>query len=309
MNIKLLPLLLFSLAMLGCDTNNDDNTRTMMTTPFTIEVGMNPQEYNQRNQLHVNKNINKQPAGLNFYEKDWSIQNQGTVKVDHGQYSFIIPHVLGLAGTENTRHLEKGIKKFSVRSGITPGEFINHDQARLQFMQTLHDLITLGWQPYTEFHAEPRLLGKQSFAYTLKTYGYAPDPNYIPTLDEWMALDSGQNWVFHANDVFMSISVQRNSQFMDKEGEGVYLLTYTLLTREALAQNFFQGDDRERWQELWVEDTKKIKLMRYQTEVELIKQGYHINTDYVEPKFHTDDPVEPDSDEAKALLDFIQNNN
>ena len=51
--------------------------------------------------------------------------------------------------------------------------------------------------------------------------------------------------------------------------------------------------------------------MRYQKEVELIKQGYHINTQYVEPKIHPQDSVEPeeDDDEAKALLDFIQKNN
>ena len=51
--------------------------------------------------------------------------------------------------------------------------------------------------------------------------------------------------------------------------------------------------------------------MRYQKEVELIKQGYHINTQYVEPKIHPQDPVEPeaDDDEARALLDFIQKHN
>lgn len=306
MRLNTLFLIFYSLFIIGCDTEQPQGN-TM--TPFTIKAGINPEEYNQLNRLHANKNIDKQPAGLNFYEQSWSSKQKGSIRVDHGDYSFTIPHVLSSTGVEDTEHLENGIFKFSINSSITSNEFIDHDQARTQFMKTIQDLVTLGWHPYIEFYSEPRLLGQQSFQYAIQDESYAPDPMYTPTLDEWMALNSGHSWVFHADNIFMEIGFRRNSQYMDRDGQGVYLLTYRIFTRDAQARNNFEGDEREQWQSLWVENIKKDKIMRYQSEVELIKKGYHINTQYVEPKIHPEDPVEPEGEEAEALLDFIQKNN
>ncbi|WP_444997039.1 hypothetical protein [Aliikangiella sp. IMCC44359] len=279
----------------------------MPASPFYVQVGINPSEYNQRNPLYIKKSIDKQPAGLNFYEQNWNIQQQGTVHVEHGQHSFTIPFVLGSTGTENADSPKRGIYKFSIRSGITAEEFINHDEARLRFTETLQNFVRLGWQPYIEYYSDPRLSGQQSIAYAIEDEFYAPDPLYIPTLDEWMQLGSSHGWVFHTDGVFMEMSFRRKRQFMDKNGQGVYLLNYKLLTREAHARNHFSGDEREQWQDLWIEKVKEYKMLRYQKEVELIKQGYHINTQYVEPQIHPDDPVEPE--DAKALLDYIQQNN
>ncbi|WP_444997040.1 hypothetical protein [Aliikangiella sp. IMCC44359] len=279
----------------------------MPTPPFYVQVGISPDEYNQRNPLYIKKSIDKQPAGLSFYEQNWSSKQKGTIHVEHGQHSFTIPFVLSSTGTEDTEYPDRGIDDFSINSSLQTEQFINHDEARLRFTETLQNLVHLGWQPYVKFYSEPRLSGSQSFQYAIEDGSYAPDPLYIPTLDEWMQLGSGHRWAFHVDDVFIIVSFRRKRQMMEKDGQGVYLLNYQILTSEARARNRFEGDDRERWQTLWVDAIKKDKMLRYQKEVELIKQGYHINTQYVEPKIHPDDPVEPE--DAKALLDYIQQNN
>ncbi len=306
--MKLNILVLCGLLLVGCDDEKKQGNN-MPTSPFQIQAGMSLSDYHQRNQLYIEKTIDKQPAGLNFYKHRWSVQRHGNVEISHGKYSFIIPYVLSLTGVEDADFPERGIDDFSIRSSITANEFINHDEARVRLNQTLQELVSLGWQPYIEYYSDPRLSGQQSFLYAIQDGGYAPDPMYMPTLDEWMDFEFGQSWVFHANDVFIKVNFRRNSQFLEKEGKGVYLLNFTILTKEARARNYFQGDERERWQELWVESIKNDKLARYKKEVELIKKGYHINTQYVEPKIHPDDPVEPEGEEVEELLAFIQQNN
>ncbi|WP_444997038.1 hypothetical protein [Aliikangiella sp. IMCC44359] len=278
----------------------------MPASPFYVQVGISPDEYNQRNPLYIKKSIDKQPAGLSFYEQNWSSKQKGTIHVEHGQHSFTIPFVLSSTGTEDTEYPDRGIDDFSINSSLQTEQFINHDEARLRFTETLQNLVHLGWQPYTELYS-PRLSGQLSILYAIEDGIYEPDPIYTPTLDEWMQLGSNHSCFFYINDVYMVVSFRRKRQMMDKDGQGVYLLNYKILTREAHAREHFEGDEREQWQNLWVEKVKEYKMLRYQKEVELIKQGYHINTQYIEPKIHPDDPVEPE--DAKALLDYIQQNN
>ena len=279
----------------------------MSNAPFYIQVGMSPAMYHQRNQHYSNKSIDKQPAGLNFYEQSWNVKQTGTVYLDHGKYSVTIPYVLSSVGTEDVDYSDRGIYDFSVNSGLNADEFISHDQARLLFFERLKKILELGWQFYIPLY-EPRLLGQQSFLFAVEDSVYGPDPRYLPSLDEWMQLGSGHRWVFFAEDVFLTVGFRRKSQFMDAGGEGVYLLNYTIVSKNAHARDSFTGDDREQWQDLWVEKSKKRLLKRYQKEAELIKKrGYHIFTDYQDAKIHPDDPVEPDN--AQEYLDFIRQNN
>ena len=301
-------LLLSLWLLLSCDASQTAQDNATMT-PFYIEAGITPQAYNQHNRQYTKKNVDRQPAGLNFHDQRWNTKSKGTVQVANGDYSFTIPNVLSLMGTEDTEHLNEGIYKFSVRSGITPDEFISHDQARIQFMAMLRSLVALGWQPIVS-HSEPRLSGKQAIKYAIQNMGAdIIDPQYTPALNEWMEIDSDISCAFHANNVFLDVGFRRNLNYMDKNGEGVYLLNFTLTTKETIARSHFSGNEREQWQTLWVDTMKKLKLIRYQKEVELIKQGYHINTQYVDPVIHPQDPVEPDGEEADALRTYIQQHN
>ncbi|MEW4365704.1 hypothetical protein [Aliikangiella maris] len=275
-----------------------------MAPPFIIQAGMSVEDYQQKNSHYVKKHIDKQPAGLNFYEHDWPVNSKGQVRIEAGSASFLIPNVLSIVGTEDAEFLSRGIYDFSVNSGLTPDEFIEHDQARILLMTHLQSLLTLGWKPYLRYHTYPRLLGKESFAYAIENGIYTPDPTYIPSLEEWMKLRYGGSWVFYYNDDFLEVSFERHSKFMKVEEPGVYLATHTLITIEAKGKNHFKDKERDNWQSLWVDIVKKFKKQRYEKEVELIQQGYRINTRYVEPKIHPDDPVEPDDvDELLAIIE------
>jgi hypothetical protein len=124
-----------------------------------------------------------------------------------------------------------------------------------------------------------------------------------------MSLGVTQEWAFHIDDVFLNVNFRRRLNHKGNNELGVYLVTFTLLTHDEEARSYFDSNDREQWQSLWVEEVKSNKVERYKKEVELIKRGYHINTDYNDPIIHPDDPVEPDSDEALALIQYIKEHN
>ncbi|VAW68845.1 hypothetical protein MNBD_GAMMA09-1072 [hydrothermal vent metagenome] len=276
-----------------------------MSAVFYIKAGISPDEYNRHNQLFSRKGVNSQPAGLNFYESNWRSEEKACVKLDNAAYSFIIPNVLSTTGVQDIAFPERGIDTFRVNSGITADEFISHDQARILIMKMIQNFVMSGWKPYIEFYSDPRLSGQESYKYTILDGSYSPDPMYTPTLDEWMTTGSGHGWVLHAENVFMDVRFRRNSQHMEKKGQGVYLLSFKFKTLHANARDHFQEDEREQWLNLWVEKITQSRLMRYKLEVELIKQGYHINTQYIEPVIHPQDPVEPQGDRADAYRDFI----
>jgi hypothetical protein len=124
-----------------------------------------------------------------------------------------------------------------------------------------------------------------------------------------MALDTDSDWAFHIDDVFLTVNFRRRFDYKGNDDLGVYLITFTLVTSDEEARSYFDSNDREQWESLWVEEMKTSKINRYKKEVELIKRGYHINTDYVDPIIHADDPIEPDSDEALALIQYIKEHN
>ena len=300
-------LVVLSMLLQGCNKNSKQGNT--MTAPFYVKAGISSAEYNKRNEQQTKKSIDKQPAGLNFYEQRWQSKPRGAVHVEHGDYSFTVPHVLSTMGTEDTLYLDRGIYQFSIRSGLSADEFIDHDEARIEMMALLQSIVATGWHPHTELY-KPRLLGKNSFYYRLEDSSlYTPDPMYTPTLEEWMALDTDSDWTFYIEDVFLTVNFRRRLNHKGNNELGVYLLTFTLTTRDEKARKPLSGNDREQWLSLWVENTKVRKIRRYKKEVELIKRGYHINTDYVDPIIHPDDPVEPDSEEALALLKYINENN
>ncbi|MET1254924.1 hypothetical protein [Aliikangiella maris] len=275
-----------------------------MVPPFIVQAGMSTEDYQQKNSHYVKKRIDKQPAGLNFYEYRWPVKENGQVRVEAGNASFVIPNVLSTVGILDAERPEAGIYDFGINSGFTSEEFIEHDLARTTMMNHLNSLIVAGWKPYYRYFSSPRLLGKQSFEFAIEDGFYSPDPTYTPTLEEWMKLEFGGVWSFYYQDNFLEVSFDRNSRFLKATEPGVYLVTHKLISRDEKGRSLYQGEERDKWQSLWSETVKEYKSKRYEKEVELIQQGYRINTRYVEPKIHPDDPVEPDNvDELLAIIE------
>ena len=115
--------------------------------------------------------------------------------------------------------------------------------------------------------------------------------DYAPTLEQWMRIDSGR-WYLYADDVFLEIKFRRGVESKDPTMAS-YLFSFGLHSKEEEAKAQFEGENRDHWQELWVDKIKSMKKERYAKEKELIQRGFTIYTEYQEPKIHPADPVEP----------------
>jgi flavoprotein len=65
--------------------------------------------------------IQKQPAGMNFYDIDVDSTDKNKraiVKIENGKYSFDIPEVLSILGSENLSYPQEGIHKFNLYAGM-----------------------------------------------------------------------------------------------------------------------------------------------------------------------------------------------
>jgi len=278
------------MSITACSATESENN--MATDVFSIKIGDTTEEYSQRNHLKEKLYIDKQPAGMSFHEKDWDDDSLGTVELIHGKHSFIINNVMSLTGSEDLDFQQNGIDNFRIKAGITKPELIGHTEALTLVHDIFKDLLSRGWKPLTENY-DPRLQGRESYEYLASNIIYSPDPSYLLSLDEWMALGSHPKWNFFAEDVFLTVAFHRDTERMDPAKDGAYLLSYRIFSVEQYAKGHFVGDKRNRWQDLWVDMAKEDKQDRYKTEKRLIEKGYHINTDYEDPKVHPDDPVEP----------------
>jgi hypothetical protein len=288
--MRIFSLLFLLLALYGCDNNYGDTT--MSPGMVEISIGWTGQQFLEHNGLPAKGNVDEQPAGLIFYEVDWSTKLRGKVRLEHGKHSFVVPHALGVMGTEDVERLESGIETYSITAGISDQGPILHDEARKLFLDFIQTLTDLGWKP-VYFYDDPRLAGKDAFRYYEEEDTYNIPPDYRPTLEQWMRMDSPY-WSLYAEDVFLDITFRRDRKRMESDKPGAYLLSLTLTGKEAQAKKNFQGEhDRANWMDLWEEKIQGLKKQRYAKEDMLRKRGFTIDTDYEDPKIHPDDPVEP----------------
>lgn len=255
----------------------------MSNDNITIRLNIQPDEYIQLNKLTKEKDVNKQPAGLNFYIKNWSVKERGSVLVDNAEYSFTIPNTLNSMGTYDVSYPQRGITSFSVSGGMSPHSEEYHDVIRLRFLSFLQHLLDIGWESYIYF-SDPRLMPKDAVRYAFETdSAYILPASETLSLEQWMKMD-GQNWQLHANGVFLSIDFKRDKTKMDVDKKGSYFFTYKFINTYKLAMGHLKYDDRPRVVELWPETLKKQHEYRYKTEDILRKQGVEIDTTYTDPE-------------------------
>ena len=282
-----LILLALLILIISCDQKGEE----LPMNPITIKIGESGEDFLQRNKLTGSAVVDKQPAGLNFYEYDWPSSALGKVRLDHGSHSFEIPFVLGITGTEDTALMNEGITKFQLRAGVTADDTLPHDEARRELIKLIDKLVTLGWKRFI-FYQEPRLTAQDAFKLHLNDDTYGLPLDYDPSLEEWMAIGVGR-WYLYAGDIFLQIEFRRDSKLMAPSQAGAYLLVLNFISAAEHAKSEFTGDDRNRWMDLWINQIKALKKDRYKKEADLIKRGSTIYTEYAEPKIHPADPVEP----------------
>lgn len=259
--------------------------------PLTLSVGETSEQFIMNNQDGYRISVDRQPAGLNFYQYRWPSGYPGAVFVSHDEHSFVIPHALSITAREDGDRPELGLAKFTVNSRLSFDPTIPHDQARTQLMAFLQNVTAQGWKPVITYE-NPRLIGEESFRYYEEVTYYNLPVDYIPTLEQWMRIKRAY-WQLHAGNVVLKIQMMRDRKLMDVAAPGAYFIAFTIYSKEELGKAYVDPSDRHRWEELWVENIKKLKIMRYEKERELEERGFTIFTEYEEPLIHPEDPVEP----------------
>jgi hypothetical protein len=277
--------------IMSCADNQGEDKK--MADTFEIRLGMQGDEFSEANHLGGRTKIDRQPAGLNFHEHDWPSNDRGRVTVKNGSASFLIPDVLSVMGTEDADKKEKGIYHYSVNFGMAGGGDVEHDAVRKEFTDFLKSIESAGWRRVISY-TDPRLSGEAAYQYYLDKPLYSFPLDYELSLEQWMNLDRITTWRWQANGQYMTLSFHRDRKRMDPDKPGGYLFVIQIMGFEEYAKAFFDGDDRERWRDLWIETITPLKRTRLEREKMLEKAGVPIDKDYRDPIVHPDDPVDVD---------------
>ena len=253
-----------------------------MSQTVTIKIGQSGESFvlaNGRERIR----IKREPAGLNFYEFDWPRSHLGTVRVEHGIHTFSVGNVLGGTGTEDTELLHEGLTPIHFWAGIIAPETIPHIEARDRIMALLQSLRAAGWRRNIT-RSDPRFKARQAVAESINQLGlYSLDPDYTPTMQEWMSLGNHAIWEHYAEGIYMTVDFRRDQEHMNPNLPGAYLLGFKLTTEAEEMQGYFAPDDKKRWKELWPARNSALQQERAAAEVKARAQGLEIDTTYQDP--------------------------
>lgn len=279
-------ILFLVLLMVGCDSSQtstpaSESRSSIMPTEVSIKLGEIGPDFSERYPDLVQ--VQHQPAGLDFYKIDWE-RPRGTVRIDHGRYSLTIDDVLGVSSSQDLKEFKsEGLNEFDVYSGVTEPDLISHDEARLKFFDLLQSIKQKGWKPVV-YRDDPRLSGKARFDYMTAVSKYTGlDPNYLPSFDEWMRLESETTWPFYADHVYLDVTFTREPTLIDPNKPGSYLLGFKIMTETEYFRGFAASEDRARWKEVVPAELKRQAAEREKKEAALKATGIKIDESYQDP--------------------------
>ncbi len=252
-----------------------------MSSMITVHISEQGEAFAKRypNQIRVDR----QPAGLTFYNLDWKVSKPGAVTIEHGKHTFLIDNVIGVMGTQDGSFSEEGLSELTITAGITAPELISHDEARQKTFAILKRIVQAGWKPFID-RGDPRLRGRDNLDYVLKTsIASSLDPTYEPTLKEWMLIESQSTWYFYADHVYLGVSFTREHTLTDPDKPGAYLINFNLVNESEHFRAHVNPHDRKRWKELLSAELRKLAPMRIEAETAMRAKGFKIDETYQDP--------------------------
>lgn len=289
--MRRLTLLLLALsfsALMGCQKATDFTSKEptqqkaiLMPQQVTLEIGVQGDALLKRYPDLVR--VDRQPAGLDFYQINWDKKPQGIVTIAHGKHTFVIEEVFGVMGTYEHEWKTEGINEFKLQAGINASEFISHDDARLKTYAILQKILQAGWRPFIG-RDDPRLSGNARYDYMFNSLGtIGLDSNYLPTFDEWMRIDNLTPWRFYVDHQYLEVSFTREHTMTDPSKPGAYLLNFNLKSEAEHYRGYVGPDNRANWKELLPASLAKLPPIRAKVEAELRAKGIKIDEDYQDP--------------------------
>jgi hypothetical protein len=250
-------------------------------TPIELRVGEKGESFTRRNPTIGT--VDRQPAGVNFYELNWSTQTMGTVIVKQGPLSLNIENVISVTGTEDMDLQDEGILEIKINSAITNSEMISHDEARVKTLAYLQKIYQSGWKILLP-RSMARIRGKDMNNYLLETGNHTTlDPLYVPSLAEWMEYDDLTSWEFYADRVFLTVQITREHTLTDPAKPGAYLLSTNLQSESEHFRRYVDGLDRARWKQLLMGEITQLAKKRATMESNFRAKGIAIDEAYVDP--------------------------
>lgn len=281
--MKLLKILITCISLtliIGCQKTEENKK---MESPKIVEIAFK-ESFESFKERYPSVKVEHQPIGANFYEFGWPEKMPGVIRFNMDGDHFDFPNAIHFLMMEVISESNRGITKFSFKSGITYDKKISHDVARLKFHDFLRSLLDKGWKRTISF-SDPRLSGSQAAHYMREHENfYSLDPDYLPTLKEWMAVDklTSMFWGLQAdNKAFMSIDLQRK---FDKTNPdiGVYLLSISIVNDQEKGRLQFAPEKKLDWNDLkkWEAVQSNLLKIRAKREKDLLSKGYKIDESY-----------------------------
>ncbi|WP_321818358.1 MULTISPECIES: hypothetical protein [unclassified Paraburkholderia] len=232
-------------------------------------------------------NTDNHPAGVSFYESQFTQADHKRVTFEAGKHSFQVDKVISLMGIADNR-VPGGIYEWQITSTFSDNQVESPEVARDGMMQLLARLHAAGWRRFID-SGSPRLTGEQAWHYGTSADGkgvYPLDPSYKPDLDEWSAgEDSMPSWTLYANGTYIEVSLQA-SGMAGVAGKKTYLVNIDVKNEYAFyALGYFPGDSEKmrHWEKFIPAVLAKAHAKRLATEATLKAQGYTIDSNYEDP--------------------------
>jgi hypothetical protein len=262
---------------------------TSMSETVTIKIGEPGAVFLKRYPKLINT-YQSLPGLAQDYDIDWDVQKRGAVRLDHGEHSFTISHVLGLQTFEDLRPTaDKGLTMFTLFAGLTNVSGISHDEARLKTYGILREIEAKGWKTLV-LVGDPRVYGVERFNIALSSLAnmfMGLDLRYVPNLQEWMKIEDGTPWTFYADGLYMQVSFRRSPEHMDPKEHGVYQLKFNIKTDTEYFRGFAGPDKRDQWKEVVPGELARLAKLRADKEAELRAKGIPIDESYQDPPVPT----------------------
>lgn len=253
----------------------------MQKSSIHLSIGEKADSFIRRNGLMMN--VDRQPAGLNFYELRWPSDAMGTVVIEQRTGSIPIAHVLSVTGTEDMEFPAEGLHSFIINSALADTDTISHDDARRKTFVYLNSIVQNGWRVVIPRNVA-RLRGKHMTDLMLQSRkSTSLDPSYVPTLEEWMQFANLTEWTFYADRVFLTVQMTRERTLVDLSKPGAYLITTELSNENGHFRGYVDGLERPRWTTLLKPQISKMGETRALQEAEFRKKGIPIDEEYVDP--------------------------
>jgi hypothetical protein len=283
----------FAVFLMGCQgelfktaesspSKSSKESNMFFSKKYSVRLGESGQDWVNRYAKEVR--IDRQPAGLNFYDIEWE-RPRGVVTIEHGKYSFQIDDVLRVTGVYDVKLPSEGISDINISSGMSvpPPGLGSHDEARLKTYAIVQRIEQAGWKLLTSTSG-PRLRGKERFDYVVNINKYnGMGIDYVPSFDEWMKIKDRTNWYFYADHQYLKFGFQRDSSFLDPTKPGAYLLSFELITESEEFKNYVEPEFRKTYRDKLPNELAGVIKSRLDAEAKLKLQGLTIDTGYEDP--------------------------